>query len=94
MYRVIIVCPGIADPFGVKAAADIETHFASDRRHYQNVRCSFATGDLSLTAESDFDKDGLALQDEFSDCISAFLPNSAFSPDDGGELYIKSVEIL
>ena len=73
---------GVAEHLGAKAAADIEAHFAADRRHNRNVRRSFATGDLTLTTESDFDDDGLALGGVVLDCISAFLPCSAFPPED------------
>jgi hypothetical protein len=35
--------------------------------------CSFTNSELVLTAENDFDPNGLALMDEFSDCIAAYI---------------------
>jgi len=90
MYRIVIVCPGVSDRLGAEAAADIQKHFEADRPHHQNVRCSFTAGELTLTAENDFDTNGLALQDEFSDCISAFLSETPA----GSDLIIKSVTEL
>jgi len=83
----VIVCSGVSEHLGAEAAADIQRHFEVDRQHHQNVRCSFAAGELTLTAENDFDSSGLALQDEFSDCISAFLSETPA----GSDLIIKSV---
>ncbi len=63
IYRTIIVCPGVPEDVGATAAADIQEHFAADRPHHQNVRCTYEAGELTLTAENDFDNNGLALQD-------------------------------
>lgn len=90
MYRVVIVCPGVPEHLGAQAAADIQEEFVAERPHHQNVRCSFDAGELTLIAENDFDNNGLALQDEFSDCICAFL---AEKPD-GSNLIIKSVTVI
>ena len=54
-------------------ARDIQGEFAEHRRHHKNVACSFTNGELLLTAENDYDPGGLALMDEFSDCISAYV---------------------
>jgi hypothetical protein len=88
VYRVTIVCPGVPEQLGTQAAVDIQKAFADHRRHHQRVRCSFASGELMLVAENDFDSNGLALRDEFSDCISAFLTETP----DGSDLFVKSVE--
>ncbi len=90
MYRVVIACQGIPERLGAESANDIQQHFATERHHHQNVRCSFDKNELTLTAENDFDKDGLALQDEFSDCICAFLTEKPA----GSNLIIKSVTVL
>lgn len=37
VYWVTIVCPGVTEELGSKAAADVAAHFAADRKHYQNV---------------------------------------------------------
>jgi hypothetical protein len=87
MYRIVIVCPGVSGHLGTEAAADIQKHFDAHRSHHKNVNCSFTAGELTLIAENDFDPNGLALQDEFSDCISAFLSENPM----GSDLIIKSV---
>jgi hypothetical protein len=53
MYCIVIVCPGVSEHLGTEAAADIEKHFDAYRPHHQNVRCSFAAGELTLIAEND-----------------------------------------
>jgi hypothetical protein len=59
------------------------------RPHHRNVTCSFSDGRLTLTAENDFDSKGLALMDEFSDCLSAYI-----SIGFDGDLSVKSVTAL
>jgi hypothetical protein len=43
------------------------------RPWHQNVRCEWDGSRLMLQAENDFDSNGLALLDEFSDAISASI---------------------
>jgi hypothetical protein len=50
--------------------------------------CQFENGSLVLTAENDFDANGLALVDEFSDCLAAYL--TAFD----GETSIVSASLF
>jgi hypothetical protein len=90
VFRITIVCPGVAEYLGAQAASDIQRHFERERPHHQNVRCDFNDGDLTLVAENDFDEKSLALQDEFSDCISSFLSETPT----GSQLVIKRVETL
>lgn len=73
MYRVILACEGVPASAGPTAANDIQQEFSEHRPHHKNVVCTFANGELVLTAENDFDSNGLALMDEFSDCISAYI---------------------
>jgi len=73
MFRVTLACSGVPADAGAEAASDIQQEFAQHRRHHQNVLCTFTNGELVLTAENDFDQDGLALMDEFSDCIAAYV---------------------
>jgi hypothetical protein len=86
MYRVTLLCSGIDPDVGYSAATDIENEFREHRQWHQEVRCQFRDGNLILVAVNDFDKAGLALLDEFSDCLSAYLANPA------GELRLISVE--
>ncbi len=71
---------------GHGAATGIAREFADHRTHHANVICSFADGKLILIAENDFDPKELALMDEFSDCLSAYIS----TPFDG-ELVIQAV---
>ena len=80
MYRVVLECSGVPAAEGAEAATDIEREFREHRPHHQNVRCTFDSGKLVLQAENDFDADGMALMDEFSDCISAYVA-TAFDGD-------------
>lgn len=85
MHRVTLVCDGVPSG-GPEAAAGITQDFEAHRKHFHNVQCRFFEGSLILVADSDFDEDGLALMDEFSDLISAFLP-----PFDG-DIRVQSSE--
>ncbi len=89
MFRVVLECSGVPIDEGAEAAADIEREFHDYRFHHQNVRCIFDGGKLILTAENDFDADGLALMDEFSDCISAYVA----TPFDGDLALVSSTII-
>src|SRR5439155_1050678 len=53
-----------------QAAADIAEEF-THRRWHENVECKWNGESLILTAENDFDAEGRALTDEFSDAIAA-----------------------
>ena len=85
MYRVVLACEGVPVSAGQEAAADITKEFADHRRWHQNVKCSWDGKELVLEAENDFDDNGLALLDEFSDCIAAYV--TAFD----GRLKVVSV---
>jgi hypothetical protein len=74
---------------GETAALDIARHFAEHRPHHQNVKCLFAEGKLILVAENDYDPKGLALIDEFSDCLSAFIRGGI-----DGDMRVKSVSVI
>jgi hypothetical protein len=73
MYRVVLACYGVPESVGPDAAADIAAEFVQHRQWHTNVTCTWAAGRLLLQADSDFDSDGLALMDEFSDSISAYI---------------------
>jgi hypothetical protein len=89
MFRVVLECTGVPSDQGETAALDITHEFAEHRLHHQNVKCSFAEGKLTLTAENDFDPRGLALMDEFSDSLSAFI-RGGFD----GHMTVKSVSVI
>jgi hypothetical protein len=73
MFRVTLACENVSVSAGAAAATDIQQEFAEHRTHHKNVVCTYTNGELILTAENDFDPKGLALMDEFSGCISAYI---------------------
>jgi hypothetical protein len=72
MFRILLECTGVPKDEGPQAAADITKEFAEHRPWHRNVRCTWDGTKLTLSAENDFDPQGLALTDEFSDCIAAY----------------------
>jgi hypothetical protein len=89
MYRVILECDGVPSNEGDTAARHIAQEFIERRPRYRNVTCSFSDGKLTLTAENDFDPKGLALMDEFSDCLSAYI-----SMGFDGDLSVRSATVI
>ena len=89
MHRFVLECSDVPAAEGEEAASDIEREFREQRPHHRNVRCSFEDGKLVLQAENDWDVDGLALMDEFSDCISAYIA----TPFDGDLRLVSSTAI-
>jgi hypothetical protein len=69
-YRIVLACDGIPTDRVPQAIADIVQEF-THRPWHENVECKWSNGCLLLSAENDFDAQGLALMDEFSDAISA-----------------------
>lgn len=72
MYRITLACNGIPSRLGPVGAADVTEEF-SHRPWHQNVRCEWDGERLLLHAENDWDADGKALLDEFSDAVSASI---------------------
>jgi len=72
MYRIVLACNGVPADVGAVAAHDITEEF-THRPWHQNVRCEWDGSRLVLQADNDFDSNGLALLDEFSDAISASI---------------------
>ncbi len=58
---------------GPQAAMDITAEFAEHRPWYRGVTCTWDGSRLLLEAEGENDHDGLALTDEFSDCLAAYI---------------------
>jgi hypothetical protein len=77
MFKIKLACSGINPAVGKMAAEDIEAEFRDRRPWHQEVTCRFEDGRLMLHATNDFDEAGLALIDEFSDCLSAYLKEHA-----------------
>ncbi len=72
MYRIVLHCKGVPTHAGAAGARDISDEFRHRSRH-ENVTCVWDGSQLILQAENDFDSNGLALVDEFSDAISACI---------------------
>jgi hypothetical protein len=73
-YRVALACDGVPAEAGAQAATDITEEFKR-RPWHRNVVCRWDRHALILQAENDFDPEGLALIDEFSDAISTCIAN-------------------
>ena len=72
MYRITLACTGVPSQIGPVGAIDVTEEF-SHRPWHQNARCEWDGERLLLHAENDWDADGKALLDEFSDAISACI---------------------
>ena len=72
MYRIVLACEGMPPELDPAAAIDISGEF-THRQWHQNVRCESDQTRLLLYAETNWDEDGKALLDEFSDVISACI---------------------
>jgi hypothetical protein len=69
MYRVILRVERVPPEIGVKAAADISANFQQRPWHSKAI-CCYVDGGLTFESENDFDDNGLATQDEFSEEFS------------------------
>jgi hypothetical protein len=72
VYRITLASNCVKADCGEAAARDITEEFAH-RPWHQNVHCEWDGSRLVLHAENDYDSDGLALMDEFSDAITAYI---------------------
>jgi hypothetical protein len=88
MFKIKLSCGGIDSSVGETAAKDIETEFREHRSWHRDVTCRFEDGRLILCATNDVDEAGLALLDEFSDCLSAYLK------EHGSDLGVLSIEVV
>jgi hypothetical protein len=92
MFKITMHAGGISPTAGPVAADDIEKEFREHRPWHERVTCSYADGALTLVAFNDYDQDGLALSDEFSDCLCAYLAIEDISDD--GPFEIVAVETI
>jgi hypothetical protein len=86
MYRIVLACKGV--PAGAAVAPDITEEF-THRPWHQNVSCEWDGSQLILRADNEFDANGLALIDEFSDAIAASIKDGF----DGG-IDVVSVSLV
>jgi len=92
MFKITMRAGGIDPAVGHAAATDIENEFREHRPWHESVTCSFRDGMLTLVGVNDFDQDGRALSDEFSDCLSAYIPLDGIS--DEGVFEVVTVETV
>lgn len=76
MFKVILACYGVPPQHALEAAAEISAEFAEHRQWHKHVRCSWDGTRLMLVAENDYDSNGEATLDEFSDCVAAYVPGT------------------
>ena len=88
MFIIKLICRGIPKELGPKAATDITEEFMYCSCH-ANAICRWKGDALQLEAVSDFDTDGLALAEEFSEAISACVAE----PFDGAILVEHIVRV-
>lgn len=79
MYRITLACNGVPPEEAQSGAQDIAEEF-THREWHHNVTCEWDGARLFFQAENDYDLDGRALLDEFSDAISACI-NAPFDGD-------------
>ena len=73
MHYIKLSCSSVPKEEGAAAANDITQEFLEDRTWHNHGLCSWDGESLILEAYNDYNSDGLALMDEFSDCISAYV---------------------
>jgi hypothetical protein len=78
MFHVVIECEGLPLTEGSRAAIDVVEEF-THRPWHQRVRCTWDGKALRLEADNDFDENGLALRDEFSDAIVACVADAQYT---------------
>jgi len=74
-YHATLTCSGLTDAEAASAPANIIEEFRH-RPWHQNVTCRWDGQLLWLEAENDYDPDGRALLDEFSDAVVACVSAS------------------
>ena len=75
MFRITVSCEGITPEKWPEALSEIREEFGSRQWHHIiDIRWSGQT--LLLIAENDYDANGEALADEFSDTIAAYAPGT------------------
>jgi len=87
-YRIELICDEVPPSAGSEAAIDIREEFEY-RPWHENVQCVWNGVALVLTADNYDDSDGRALMDEFSDAISACIPEGF-----DGDIRVASVKEL
>jgi hypothetical protein len=72
MQRIVLACADLPGGSEAEVAADIAVEFREHRSWQKNVSCTWDGHRLLLQADTDNDPQGLALMDEFGDCLVAY----------------------
>ena len=88
MFIIKLICRGIPKELGPKVATNITEEFRYCSWH-ANAICRWREDALQLEATSEFDSEGRALAEEFSEAISACVAE----PFDGAILVEEVVQI-
>jgi len=75
MYRITVACLGISPDDWPDAISDVNSEFA-DRLHHRIMSVNWLGADLVVVAENDYDSDGEAFADEYSDTVAAYAPGT------------------
>jgi hypothetical protein len=78
MFRIVLTCDGLPKDIGASAASDITEEF-SHRPWHRNAECLWDGERLTFRADNEFDANGDALADEFSDAVVACTPGVGVS---------------
>ena len=89
MYRVVLASACVTPDVAEQVARDVTEEFTR-RPWHSNAKCKWDGVRLVLQADNDFDSNGLALRDEFSDAISAYINE----PLDGDIEIVSVTELL
>ncbi|OOW72287.1 hypothetical protein Xmlh_06165 [Xanthomonas axonopodis pv. melhusii] len=73
MFEILFSCNGLSEATGISAALDVADEFV-ERPWHSDVHCLRDGSSLILRARNDYDHDGQALADEFSDAVCACTP--------------------
>jgi hypothetical protein len=88
VFRVTVKCERIASAAWPDALEDVRAEFR-DRPWHNIVDIRWSGDVLLFIAENDYDSDGEALADEFSDTVAAYAPGTP-----GYRVAIVSVEVV
>ena len=72
IYRITVSCGGIDEEQSLAACREVVDEF-SYRPWHQNGASNWINSRLYLVTDNDYDSDGLALLDEFSDAVCACI---------------------
>ncbi len=87
-YRITLSCDRVPADAGAQAAIDIKEEF-THRPWHERADCKWDGTSLVLIVENDYDDQGLALMDEFSDAITARIAGGF-----NGEIRLVSITMV